>query len=835
MNDFDDRLASSVAAAASFDVADVADRVARRRRRRRAVGAAAMGLVAVAGVGAAVVWLGDDGPDVAAVDDSPTTTAAVSDDPDAPAELVAVAEDPVGADGATGAMSDFHVETPDTFGFVECGANGEPGPPTGERAAELEAVIEDLRDAGLHDQPFIGSSGGPGSIWGVPSVGLSSRYEPTLRWLADRVDPDDVCLEFPAFGLRNLPPELAEVDVESVDGRVVVRAVGCEPKGEWVAPFIRQEDDTVALGIAVGQGQTEFTDDCPAPTTYEFTVAGAGGPGIAAEPGTLYFAGPVGVGTTAELTFDPVNAASGATMGDDLIVQLADDPTVQFQVSDVFSDGPVAGAVGEVATDQWPVTGTGTLLVPEGVPAGTYFVRFIANPELNGTLEVTGPVGDGGDGLEGTAPDWGWTVPDLDGDGVEEQVDGVTGQLRLTALGGEVLVDPFGAAVTVPVDGDHVFTCNPDGRLFEQWDAPIDQERFSRRLAELRVVSGSGEWVPSPSFVFGAGQAPLPPRGQGCEPFGVHPQPDAAGPVADGEVSDVHVEATDLVFPDCPATLDPAATTPERSAELEALRVRLNTDGLTDATMFYSGSSINGGRLQIGLYRRYQPTIDFLAERAAPDDICFFLLPPVGAFTAPPGTLEWTVDESTVGGPDDTVFTVVNGARCGVIYKDLLLPPQVVESDDRVEIAVPLLPRFGPSILPCPEPDRFEITLSAPIGDRDIVPLVGPTVAVVSQLDNVGTVPGEQFTVSFDPAGLGSETTMGDDVMLQSVDDPSVQIQIGKVLTDSPTAGAPAPIVTDRWDPTGQANLLVPEGTPPGDYTFVFIEHPQFWGTLTVV
>ena len=294
-----------------------------------------------------------------------------------------------------------------------------------------------------------------------------------------------------------------------------------------------------------------------------------------------------------------------------------------------------------------------------------------------------------------------------------------------------------------------------------------------------------------------------------------------------------HVEATDLVFPDCPATLDPAATTPQRSAELEALRIRLNADGLTDATMFYSGSSINGGRLQVGLYRRYQPTIDFLTERAGPDDICFFLLPPVGAFTAPPGALEWTVDESTVDGPDDTVLTVVNAAQCGVIYEELLLPPQVVESDARIEIAVPLLPRFGPSILPCPEPDRFEITLSSPVGDRETVPLVGPTVrsSPYPVLPPVGT----PFTVAFDPAGLGGETTMGDDVMLQSVDDPSVQIQIGGVFADSPTTGAPAPIVTDRWDATGEASLVIPNDTPPGDYTFVFIEHPQFWGTLTVV
>ena len=63
MNDFDDRLAGSVVATASFDAGDVAGRVARRRRRRRAVGAAVVVLVGVAGVGAAGMWLGDDEPE----------------------------------------------------------------------------------------------------------------------------------------------------------------------------------------------------------------------------------------------------------------------------------------------------------------------------------------------------------------------------------------------------------------------------------------------------------------------------------------------------------------------------------------------------------------------------------------------------------------------------------------------------------------------------------------------------------------------------------------------------------------------------------------------------
>ena len=53
-------------------------------------------------------------------------------------------------------------------------------------------------------------------------------------------------------------------------------------------------------------------------------------------------------------------------------------------------------------------------------------------------------------------------------------------------------------------------------------------------------------------------------------------------------------------------------------------------------------------------------------------------------------------------------------------------------------------------------------------------------------------------------------------------------------LKFDPRSHAPAPIVTDRWEATGQANLVIPNDTPPGEYTFMFIEHPQFWGTVMV-
>ena len=247
MNDFNEQLAASVDATASFDSTAVAERVTRRRRTRRAAFVAAGCFVVAVSVGSALVIAdGDDEPDLEAVDDPPTTVPA-----DTPADLAPATEDPVGADGVTGQLSDFHVETNDTYGFVECGADGEPGPPDDARAVELDAVIDALRTGGLHEQPFVVSSGGPQSIWGVPSIGLSSRYEPTLAWLAERADAAEVCVEFPEFGVRNLPPELAPV---AVTEGFTVTADGCEPKGEWVEPFLRLVDGRAELGIAIGRG-----------------------------------------------------------------------------------------------------------------------------------------------------------------------------------------------------------------------------------------------------------------------------------------------------------------------------------------------------------------------------------------------------------------------------------------------------------------------------------------------------------------------------------------------------------------------------------------------------
>lgn len=387
MTGFEDELEASVAASASFGAPAVGERVARRRRTRRI--AAGLGAAVVLAVGAASMAAflgGEDDPDLDVAAPTTTTGSTVAPSDDSP-----VAEDPIGADGIAGAMSDRHVETVETFGFTECGADGEPGPPADDRAAALDAVVEALRGDGLHDQPFVVSSGGPQSIWGVVSIGLSSRYEPTLQWIADRADPADVCIEFPEFGLRNVPPALAPVtfEVDAPAGTVTVTAEGCAPKGEWVHPFILNRAGSAEVGIAIGRGASIFPDDCPAPTPHVFELLNKAAVSIAEAPGTLVFEGPVSPGVAAEFTFDSVNAAA-ATTGDDLIAQHADDPTVRFQVSDIFSDAPVAGPVGEVAFDQWPVTGSGTIVVPDGVPAGTYHVRLIDAPELNGVLEVAG-------------------------------------------------------------------------------------------------------------------------------------------------------------------------------------------------------------------------------------------------------------------------------------------------------------------------------------------------------------------------------------------------------------------------------------------------------------
>jgi len=510
MNEIDDQLRGAVAARAGFEADDVARLVTRRRRARRVVGGAAASFIVV-GVAATVLLSGgDDEPDLEAVDDPTTTTTA-------PAEPTPTEEDPFGPDGVEGAMSDLHVETPDRFGFIECGADGEPGPPTGDRAAELEAAIEALRDGGLHDQPFAVSSGGPQSIYGVPSIGLSSNYEPTLEWIAERVDPADVCVEFAEFGIRNLPPALAEVVVaaDAAAGEVTVTAVGCAPKGEWVAPF-RQLGDGTRLGIAVGRGQSNFVDDCPGPTTYVFDSVTKDVPMPATEPGTLDFADTVAAGGSIGFSFDPVNvAAARVTTGDDLIAQLLSDPTVQFQVSDVFSAAPLAGPVGEVAEDQWPIEGSGTIAVPLGLPAGTYSVRFVDTPELNGLLEIDAA----GCGQPDDGPDQGWVLPDRNGDCVAEVADSLDGVIYVSNDGSyERLLDADGLAVTVPTSGDASFACDNDwGIVIRYIDESGNGMVAPSDFDDLVIIGGVGAWIPSVADVLE--EFPLPANGSGCIGF----------------------------------------------------------------------------------------------------------------------------------------------------------------------------------------------------------------------------------------------------------------------------------------------------------------------------
>ncbi|MEZ5167522.1 MAG: hypothetical protein R2695_13905 [Acidimicrobiales bacterium] len=293
---------------------------------------------------------------------------------------------------------------------------------------------------------------------------------------------------------------------------------------------------------------------------------------------------------------------------------------------------------------------------------------------------------------------------DLDGDGTRDLISGETGQVVLRREDGNRMLPGVRPAIVVPLEGDHVFTCNPDGQL-EQWDAPLDAERFSRRIAGLVVRDGIGEWLPSPSFVFSIGsrrrRSGVPGANGGCIAGRAEPAP---------AVSDEHVEATELVFPEVRTRSAIPQVSAAKADELTALYDQLVAEGLHQQA--FVGSSSRSDVIQIGLNRRYGPTIRWLADRVDPADLCLWLYAPAGAFTAPPELLEWEIDPATPVDPSTTVFTVRTTTDCGVIDKARLLPPQVHQDGDRVEIALTIRPAFGPTILPVwrPTPSRSNST-----------------------------------------------------------------------------------------------------------------------------
>ncbi|MDW3220253.1 MAG: hypothetical protein R8F63_16710 [Acidimicrobiales bacterium] len=713
MNEIEDRLAAAVRAEAGFGADDVGARVIRRRRRRRA-GTALAAVAIVAGVGVGLTALaGDDAPDldVAGDDggdddgDDGTSDGGDGGEPDPIDDTVSVdevLEDPVGADGSTGVTSTDHLvaESP----FPLCETVPRDGPAEGERYAAQEAMWQAFSEQfSPAEWPYVTGFGSPESIWGMPSVDLTRPDKDTFDRLLEFFDPGEMCVGLPSAGA--VPPVPVDVPWELVsvgadDATVtVVELTNCATKAQHVDTWVHEYDDRVEIGIqAWSEANAGFNDDCPPPAEYTVELPSplAGRDLVIATERHLQVDGPVAAGSTTTFAVSDTNRAGIDLIGDDLLARLVDDPTVRFQVSDVFAD-PIAGRPRAVAQDQHPMTGdAGTIRVPADVPAGTYTIQFLDHPELNGRLVV-----------EDAVP------------------------------------------------------------------------------------------IPDPS-----------------EPF----DPANGVLVADGQLSDIHVEAIDIALPECTEDQLFGDAPDERRAELADLRDELQAEGLFDQE-FLSTTSI-GSVIEIGMNRRYGPTIDWIADRVEPEDVCLLFYAPPGVFTAPPESLDWVVLDSAAGSSE---LTIQLDQNCGLVETSML-PPAVVETDDEVLISWVAAPYFGPSRLPCLPPDEAHFLLDAPLGDRTVR---------AAEPSNVVAAAGQNVGVPVARVVADTLTGLGDDVMIQSVDDPSIQIQVTGVWGD-PTAGPPAPIVTDRYVPADTASLHVPAGTPPGDYTWIFIEHPQLNGALTI-
>ncbi|MEZ5167523.1 MAG: hypothetical protein R2695_13910 [Acidimicrobiales bacterium] len=234
---------------------------------------------------------------------------------------------------------------------------------------------------------------------------LSRRYGPAVelwpRWSAAQ----PFCVDLPPIGVYNETPDLDAITVTATDERPYgsTSRPGV-PKAVWTATVVRDLPDRVEVAVLLGRsGNVFFEDDCALDSpVIDLPTPLAARPVVAAtDPATIEFQPAVSGGPITAFSFDSWNVADGAaTIGDDLIAQSVDDLTVQFQVSDVFGNAPIASEPRAVLTDQWPVVGQGRLVVLAGTPAGTYQVHLVDHPELNGRLEVL-PPGDG----------WGWWVP----------------------------------------------------------------------------------------------------------------------------------------------------------------------------------------------------------------------------------------------------------------------------------------------------------------------------------------------------------------------------------------------------------------------------------------
>ncbi len=177
-------------------------------------------------------------------------------------------------------------------------------------------------------------------------------------------------------------------------------------------------------------------------------------------------------------------------------------------------------------------------------------------------------------------------------------------------------------------------------------------------------------------------------------------------------------EATNIPFAECGLLPEPGPPTGQGAQRLNQLRSELEADGLFEQPDVVS-SAKRGGVISVGLSHRNRATIDWLAKRADPDNLCLEL-PPPGYYDQPPTLADWEL--GSIESEGTTVILMVSVGPCGLLDESRILEPQIEYSEAEVVVGVPLaVQTYGPVRAVCLPPTELTVELDEPLAGRKLV------------------------------------------------------------------------------------------------------------------
>ncbi len=203
------------------------------------------------------------------------------------------------------------------------------------------------------------------------------------------------------------------------------------------------------------------------------------------------------------------------------------------------------------------------------------------------------------------------------------------------------------------------------------------------------------------------------------------------GPAYEASIRRLFEEPADLVFPVCWELPENGPPEGEAAAALEEVGERLEAAGLRDLEFlsgFSSSPSNVWGRITVSLSRRYGPSIDWLAQHAGPDELCFQFLADPGPPDEVVSPASWRVGPSSLPVDEhweDLTLLVPGGEdECGFHDPSRVLEPEIDYRADEIGVTVPIAVwERGPSVLPynCPPPTAVRVRLTEPPDGRPLV------------------------------------------------------------------------------------------------------------------